>query len=601
MYNDNHDIGSIQTLKMAWSPPTATSPSGDDLYRVVRPHRAGHSGELQLEAGDVVTDCRNLGNDWTVGRCLNTNTLGIFPSDCLEPLPEGEGEGEGEREPRWDQQVGADREGGGSKQCGEESRETTPVGTGSVQVIATPPRGRRSTPTPPRNVTPTGGRSTPRSTRSTPPTNHRSTPPKKRSDRQTPPPRRNSAEADDAESVSIVAPPSGGSSHGSLKRLGKPQLVVKPSQDTQPPTITPDRKKPPKVPRRLTPQRTPPPAVRARVAMSQPQSRPSTPELHHRENGSDADVDAECHCRTPIQTPSMNHGRPQLSRTMAYSISISSLDCVADNADNADNSTNEKIQHQNMQYTDDNGTDETDLGVSAVCYHDYRTLEYPTQQDARALLQGQTARARQKTVMRNHDQNPSTGEHQHVYYREKKHKKYTSQTMLALFAGILIGLVTFAVMYFYLDYRIWVALGVSGATCLLLCIVFTMSRLCCCIAALVLPSTCTPTGRIAVLILLSGLLLDGPVTDIYRNMAEMSRSMGCSAEQSYNQSLLLLQPFDGMMEQLNETITQLQFAATDVKHGLKALDSHMDDVGKHVNNGHVQLMGAGRVSRVCIS
>ncbi|KAI0224642.1 Protein sneaky [Lamellibrachia satsuma] len=195
---------------------------------------------------------------------------------------------------------------------------------------------------------------------------------------------------------------------------------------------------------------------------------------------------------------------------------------------------------------------------------------------------------------------PNTGDHQHVYYREKKRNKYTSQTMLSLFAGILLGLILFGIMYVYLDYWIWIALGVSGITCLLLCIVFTMSRLCCCIAALVLPSMCTPPGRVAALVLLSGLLLDGPVTDIYRNMAEMSRSMGCSAEQSYNQSLLLLQPFDGMMEQLNETITHLQYAATDVKHGLKTLDDHMDDVGKHVDNGHVQLLGAGRSCSVMV-
>lgn len=64
---------------------------------------------------------------------------------------------------------------------------------------------------------------------------------------------------------------------------------------------------------------------------------------------------------------------------------------------------------------------------------------------------------------------------------------------------------------------------------------------CRCVGALLLPSVCTTRGRIAFLVIITGFLLDGPVTNVYTNMAEVSRSMSCSAEQSYNQSMLLLQ------------------------------------------------------------
>ena len=584
---------------MAWSPETATTTYGDELYRVVRPHRADHSGELQLEVGDVVTDCRHLGNDWTVGRSLTNDTLGIFPSACLEPLAQREG----------NQQVCGDDTGHGSKHSlaepEDDAIQATPVDADPVHVIATPPGVARNSHTPPKNATPIRGWSTPVSSRSTPPAS-RSTPPVNRScmyGDQAPIDAHNYMDIDNEDEFD-AQPPIGECSQTlrgpSLTRRGKPQQVVKPSRDTYPRQATnPERRKPPTVPVRYTPQRATPPTIRPKPVVMQTFGRPSTPQLNNNADYSDTDLDTECQYVSPAHTDAstMPQCRPQLSRNAAYSISIGSLDCTGSVAEN---SANERMQRQNIaQYSDNDGADdnETDLGVSMVCYHDYRTLQYPTQQDASSPLQTQTPRARRKPTERNNtNTGASNGDQWHRYYHKDKRKKRTSLKIMPLVAAMFLGLTVFAVMYFYLDYWIWIALGISGATCLVLCIAFTASRLCCCVAALVLPSMCTPSGRVATLFLLSGLLLDGPVTNIYRNMAEMSRSMGCSAEQSYNQSLMLLQPFDGMMDQLNETVMQLQYAASDVKAGLSILDDHMDDVSRHVDNGHVQLLGAGKVS-----
>ena len=570
---------------MAWLPETAaTTTYGDDLYRVVHPHRADHQGELQLEVGDVVTDCRHLGNDWTVGRSLATDTLGIFPSDCLEPLAQGDG----------DQQVSGEDTGQGSKHsladAEEDAIHTTPVDADSVGVIATPPGVARNSHTPPRNGTPIRGWGTPVSVRSNPPVS-RSTPPVNRSTH-------NYMDIDNVDDFDAQPRIGECAQRGSsLTRQGKPQQVVKPSRDAYPRhTNNSERRKPPTVPVRYTPQRVTPPAIRPKPVVMQTFCRPETPQLNNPADYSDTDLDTECRYVSPAHTDAatMPQCRPQLSRNAAYSISIGSLDCTGSVADN---SANERTQRQNIaQHSDNDGADdnETDLGVSMVCYHDYRTLQYPTQQDASSPLQ---TRARRKPVERNNtNTSASSGDQWHRYYHKDKRKKRTSLAIMPLVVAMFLGLTTFAVMYFYLDYWIWIALGVSGATCLLLCVAFTASRLCCCVTALVLPSMCTPSGRIATLFLLSGLLLDGPVTNIYRNMAEMSRSMGCSAEQSYNQSQMLLQPFDGMMDQLNQTVMQLQYAASDVKAGLSILDDHMDDVSKHVDNGHVQLLGAGKVS-----
>ena len=132
----------------------------------------------------------------------------------------------------------------------------------------------------------------------------------------------------------------------------------------------------------------------------------------------------------------------------------------------------------------------------------------------------------------------------------------------------------------------------------MLIILFIASRLCRCVAALLLPSICTTRGRVAVLILVTGLLVDGPIKSVYFNMAEMSRSMACSAEQAHNQSMALLGPFNAMMRQLDVTVQQLQVAAYDVSVGLQPLDRGLTRMESDIDNGREQLAGTENVSDV---
>jgi len=73
--------------------------------------------------------------------------------------------------------------------------------------------------------------------------------------------------------------------------------------------------------------------------------------------------------------------------------------------------------------------------------------------------------------------------------------------------------------------------------------------------------------------------------------------MGCSAEQAYNQTMFLLQPFDAMMVQLNWTIGGLQQAARNISRGLRPLADGLDLVEKDLYNGKLQLYGTRKVSR----
>lgn len=53
-----------------------------------------------------------------------------------------------------------------------------------------------------------------------------------------------------------------------------------------------------------------------------------------------------------------------------------------------------------------------------------------------------------------------------------------------------------------------------------------------CVAALMLPTLCTSKGRGAIYAIIIGLLLSGPIQNIYSNSEETSNSMSCSAEVS---------------------------------------------------------------------
>ncbi len=175
-------------------------------------------------------------------------------------------------------------------------------------------------------------------------------------------------------------------------------------------------------------------------------------------------------------------------------------------------------------------------GADGRFYQDYRTLECP--------VDGPLKGVKYKPILKNRSNGHyygSPGRAGEIYYTQQKEDKTVSRLVLSVVAGLLLGLVLFLLMNYALEYSVMISLITSIAVAVILCIFFAISRLCRCVGALLVPSICTTRGRIAFLIIISGFLLDGPVTNVYLNMAEVSRSLSCSAEQSYNQSMLLLQ------------------------------------------------------------
>ena len=236
-----------------------------------------------------------------------------------------------------------------------------------------------------------------------------------------------------------------------------------------------------------------------------------------------------------------------------------------------------------------------------VYYQDYRTLECPmdvieTQQPPQQPHQ--PTGARYKPILRNRHQRVADSKGQHIVYKEPREKPRSSRLILAVMAALVFGLVIFLWMHYYLGYAFMIAVVFCSTLAFVLAVAFALSRLCCCTAAILLPSICTTRGRLGFLIIVTGFLLNGPITNVYRNMEEVSTSMSCSAEQAYNQSKLLLRPFDGMMEQLNSTIFRLEAAAHDVNVGLRPLQKGLNRVEVDMANGREQLLATGRVSTI---
>lgn len=182
------------------------------------------------------------------------------------------------------------------------------------------------------------------------------------------------------------------------------------------------------------------------------------------------------------------------------------------------------------------------------------------------------------------------------YYARSLIDSRPCRLVMSVVVGHVVGIAVFLWMFFHLNYGPMTAVAVSTTVAVLMCVLLALSRLCRCTAALSAPSLCTANGRVAFVLVATGFLLAGPVTNVYVNMEEISRAMGCSAEQAYNQTMFLLQPFDAMMVQLNWTIGGLQQAARNISRGLKPLEDGLDLVEMDLYNGKLQLYGTRKAS-----
>ncbi|XP_052064076.1 DC-STAMP domain-containing protein 2-like [Mytilus californianus] len=139
-------------------------------------------------------------------------------------------------------------------------------------------------------------------------------------------------------------------------------------------------------------------------------------------------------------------------------------------------------------------------------------------------------------------------------FKSERHTFTCLKAIFGIFCGILTGGILFVLLVFSfgfdLDMAGYISIGVTALACLGLALSVHVR----CIMVLMIPSLFTGRGRVAILAVIFGLLLSGPIKNISINTSEVSRSMACSTELFHNQSHTLRQQLNVPIEQIKDAL-----------------------------------------------
>lgn len=113
--------------------------------------------------------------------------------------------------------------------------------------------------------------------------------------------------------------------------------------------------------------------------------------------------------------------------------------------------------------------------------------------------------------------------------------------VVSMLTSFVVGWLSFSAVRYQLRCSFPVAVGVAVSASTALLVALLLSRRCRCVVALMVPAVPTNRGRAGVVLLTVATLLSGPAVSVEFNVREMARSLTCSADVAYNQTLLLLQ------------------------------------------------------------
>ena len=107
--------------------------------------------------------------------------------------------------------------------------------------------------------------------------------------------------------------------------------------------------------------------------------------------------------------------------------------------------------------------------------------------------------------------------------KRKKKKKKTMRVLLSLLTSQLIGCIFLPWLQFALKYPPTVSLLLTVLITVFLALVLVTSKLARCSAAIHLCSCASPKGQVGVILIISGLLVAGPIKNIYSNLILLSK------------------------------------------------------------------------------
>lgn len=136
-------------------------------------------------------------------------------------------------------------------------------------------------------------------------------------------------------------------------------------------------------------------------------------------------------------------------------------------------------------------------------------------------------------------------------------------------AGLVVGLLLYVILVYSFGYSHVHAAIIFAVSTVIFCICLSLSSLCRCIMALILPNFFTGKGRAVILSIIFGILVTGPVANITHNARESANSMACLADLIRNQTLVL-------ERQLAEPLLQMTEHVEKQKQTLQALTQNMN-------------------------
>ena len=576
----------IETMNEISEPTVAADLSGCCLFRAICNYEPSHDGELPVKVGDIITSVKQLGNGWSLGK--NRQKTGIFPSDIVVPLSVGSFpslpeaipkselpencnchalrnvrySGTGSREPVLENRYSGTGTREPARFAGTDARDAAAKRKQQVKKES-PARVTRGNP---RNIQTFQGRLHEIGNDTQMKSPHRL--PTTNGDRWT------------ASAVDVDCNRSLPNRRLEVATVwtDKPQLVVKPTQDTTTGSLGARSGK------------TLAASAAAEIYIG-PHGNVRSDSSRRLLDRPDFIPSSRLSCNEPFRRNSLVWD----SSFPGLAVRSSSPDLLPDQSCN------------NLTYSDSYDFCQ-ERPVADDLDRCFPSSEHLGNRSKSSTAIGQSytnCSVKYLPVLKSRKQRVADCNAQHVYYADSSSGSAASSTgrcritcriIGSILIGLLLGLATYLWMYYHLDYAIEVA-GLTGlCVAVLMVIGLAVSRMVRCVTAMLGPSLCTARGRLTITIILFGFILSGPITNVHRNMSEIARSMSCSADQSLKQTMLLLEPFDEIMEQLNKTIFRLQDAAHNVSRGLKPLDDGLENVEIDVVKGKMQLVGTRRVS-----
>ena len=172
-----------------------------------------------------------------------------------------------------------------------------------------------------------------------------------------------------------------------------------------------------------------------------------------------------------------------------------------------------------------------------------------------------------------------------------------TQWLIAVTAGLTFGLVIMLYMTSCLHCSLPLSIIMSLVSAILTVIVCGLCRAMRCCAAVTLPSLTTTTpGRLAVLIIITTLVVSGPLFNVCVNLRTMSTSLACGVELGRNQTALMASSIDTLSSRLSSAVSGLQRSIRAAWSDLRPLDEGLMRLNGALYNGVIQLYGAHKVT-----